>query len=462
MPLKRTPDSPQRDAGLKPSHPLGKDRAKAGRHIYGDGMEFLWWLEPKDRMGMAAYEIARRVHRQQMWRLHQMRRNAQIFAGFYPTAGVGLGQPWHSIHRPVFGGQQQRMPFNVTRPVIQTAVSVVTKGDVKTTAMTSEGDWGLQQKAKEINRFSEGVFYHNDMRQLGPRIAQDACVYYRGMMQCEVLGDEVLWDRILANELLVEDADGLYGNPRCIYRSRWAPREDLAARFPKHRKEIEQAAADGWDERYVDMGLRVTELLRWVEAWRRPSTPGADDGVYAAGMRDITLDVKKWDMATAPIATMKWCDPDAGWYGEPLMDALRPAQRDINTTLRTIGDTMRLGSPMVWAKSGSKIPKNFFTNQVLGVGFYSGDAPPTFWPGAQINPQQMEYLDRKINEAYESAGVSRQESNAMKPLDVKSGVAIRETRDIRDTTPRRPRSELRATVRRRHQDRAGDDPGCPQ
>ena len=47
--------------------------------------------------------------------------------------------------------------------MIDTIVSKVTKNKPKPTFLTDGGDWDLQQKAKKLTKYCEGIFYSTNL-----------------------------------------------------------------------------------------------------------------------------------------------------------------------------------------------------------------------------------------------------------------------------------------------------------
>lgn len=375
------------------------------------------------------YGLVKRLVTHQAWRREDMRINALLYGGWKPELAVGLGLrgflPTTSASNP-----GSRMTLNIVRPVVDTAITKVCKGDVKITFLTANGDWGLQQRAKKVDKFVEGQFAHNNVRELALEIARDAAIFDAGSTYVGVRAGELKIERVLPGELIVDDQDGRYRRPRQIFRRRWIPKDQLSEDFPKFAEAIAKMKPDHWDDDHSVDNPRVANDVVVVDGWYLPSSPEAGDGVHVTAIDGTELLREEWSIPRFPFSTYRWSNRLIGFWGEGLLDGLRNIQREINKTLRTIEESYWLGCvPRVFLKIGSGVVKKNINNDIMSIVNYTGDAP-IFHEGAGINPQLVQHLENYVNRAYESVGVNRMEAQSEKPKGLESAPSIRTARDI--------------------------------
>ena len=407
---------------------------KAARRSFSPGFTFDWWAQSHNTAAVAAYEVCRRINNLQVVRRHDMWRHILLYGGIKPQdyitfgmLGFGTDEGYSTTNTNV------RLKLNIIKQGIDTMTAMVTKQDVKATFLTSDGDWGMRQKAMKLDRFGEGVFYHNKMRELAPLIFRDACLMEKGFVKVFCRDDDVVLERTLPFEILVDHWDGRYGDPSTLYQKRWVEKERLYEQFkdnPDAIRAIKSASMDFWDGDYAQDQLKIVDLVLVVEAWKLPSGPKAKDGMHCMAINNAGLVCEPWEHRGFPFGTMNLDPRILGYWGHSVVETLIPHQKSINQQLMVMEETLALGTPQIWMQKGSTIAKGHLTqNQILQIIEFVGEKPE-FWAGAPFNEQLMEVLRMRVDAAYESIGIPRGDSRGEKPPDVESAVAIRASRDI--------------------------------
>ena len=81
-------------------------------------------------------------------------------------------------------------------------VSKITKNKPKPTFLTDGADWELQQKAKKLTKFCEGVFYGAKVYQEATKAFIDACIFGTGAVKFFACDGEIKCERVLIDEIL--------------------------------------------------------------------------------------------------------------------------------------------------------------------------------------------------------------------------------------------------------------------
>ena len=324
------------------------------------------------------------------------------------------------------GSRSENVTLNIVHSMCTTVTSKIAKNRPKVTFLTSGGDYSLKRKAKLLDKYCNGQFYATDIYTVAPKVFLDACVFGTGVMKIYANDNGMQCDRIFPNEIIVDDAESFYGEPRQMFQRKVVSREVLMAEYPEFEKEILNATK----AEYGNTGESLTSnQVECVEAWHLASAKGAPDGRHVICIDNVTLVDEPYDKDFFPFVFIRWTENLLGFWGQGLCEQLLGVQIEINKLLNRIQEQMHLATPKVFIESGSKISKAHINNEVWGVIEYTGTKPDFFVPRTTTG-EVFSHLDRLFNRAYEVAGISAMAAQARKPAGLDSGVAIREFSDI--------------------------------
>ena len=324
------------------------------------------------------------------------------------------------------GSRSENVTLNIVHSMCTTVTSKIAKNRPKVTFLTSGGDYSLKRKAKLLDKYCNGQFYATDIYTVAPKVFLDACVFGTGVMKIYANDNGMQCDRIFPNEIIVDDAESFYGEPRQMFQRKVVSREVLMAEYPEFEKEILNATK----AEYGNTGESLTSnQVECVEAWHLASAKGASDGRHVICIDNVTLVDEPYDKDFFPFVFIRWTENLLGFWGQGLCEQLLGVQVEINKLLNRIQEQMHLATPKVFIESGSKISKAHINNEVWGVIEYTGTKPDFFVPRTTTG-EVFSHLDRLFNRAYEVAGISAMAAQARKPAGLDSGVAIREFSDI--------------------------------
>jgi len=308
--------------------------------------------------------------------------------------------------------------------VIDTAVTTVASGDIKAMFMTDNGDWGLQRKAKKLNRFVDGVFYRNHFKELGPDILTDSAILPSGIVHGRIHNNEIEWRRLLKPDVYVDYTDGSRGHPEMFFVKSLAHKDQIMHDYPGHDSAISASHVDTWDgEVFLDT-VRVVEMTTVVEAWKLPISPNSP-GRHIVAIDGTELFSEPWDHDWVPLAFMNWSRPKIGFWGQPLMDRLLPIQKRLNKLLEIFTDTLEIGTPKILKHTGTGIPNAHFDDTILSLLEWNGTIKPEFLAGAEVSPQVVEGIQMSKMQMEYVAGISESAAQGENPERLESAPAIR-------------------------------------
>lgn len=321
-----------------------------------------------------------------------------------------------------------RVTFNIVSSMCNTVCAKISKNRPRPFFLTEDGDWEIQRKAKKLNKFVQGQFYATEMYERGQESFLDSTVFDIGVAKFYEKEDKICVDRVFPDEILVDDVEGVYGTPPCLYQVKWAVRDALLDMFPDKIDIIKKAQAARVE--YSQTTAADVDLVKIIEAWHLRSSKKAGDGRHALIISNGTLLDEDWDKDYFPFEFIRWQPRLRGFYGQGLAEQLIGIQLEINKLLRTIQTAMHLCSvPRFWLENGSKIVKAHLNNEIGNIVNYTGRRGELDASNA-VPPELFSHLDYLVRKAYEIAGVSELSAQSKKPAGLNAAVALREYNDM--------------------------------
>jgi hypothetical protein len=321
-----------------------------------------------------------------------------------------------------------RPQINIIQICVNTLVSKIGKTAPRATFLTSEGDWGKQQQAKKLTQFSAGQFYKSKTYEQSKKSLLDACVTGSGFVKNYIRDNEIISERVMPIELLVDDQDGLYGTPRVLYQMKLVDKESLKAAHPNFEREIEECKSVG--DMFGMTSFTSTNKVLAIEAWRLPSSKNAKDGRHFVGIANATFWYKEYKKIYFPFSKLVYENSLVGFWGSGVAKLVMGIQIELNRSIKAMSQSARLmGVPRVLYEYGSKMVKQHFNNEVGSMIGYSG-TPPQFINPISIAADLMNWNQFLITQAFQEIGISQLSASGMKPAGLNSKVAMREYNDI--------------------------------
>lgn len=325
-------------------------------------------------------------------------------------------------------GPKERVTHGVTQSIIDTVVAQVGENKPRPYFLTSGGTYKEQRRAKRLNQFTEGIFYENRGYELGGDAQRDAEVFGDGLIHIWDRKGRVCWERVLAGELWVDEAEGMYGKPRELHWVRPVDREMLLAAFPDAREVILSSEAEPIAN-YIPVASQA-DMVMVRESWHLRSGEDADDGKHTISIAGGLLDpILPWEHDFFPFARFTSMTRPMGYWGQGAAERLQSKHIEINKLLWLIQRSMHMaGTFKVFIQAGSKIVKEHINNEIGAIIEWKGSEPKFFVPNV-VPMEYYSHFQTLVRACYEQEGVSLQVSTGEKPAGLNSGEAQRVYRD---------------------------------
>lgn len=325
---------------------------------------------------------------------------------------------------------QSRVTLNIVQSMVDTVTSKLVKNKPKPTFLTEGGDWSLQRKAQKLTQFVEGQFASVKFYEKRAKAIQGSAIFGTDAIKFYKKDGEICAEKIFINELIIDDAESIYGEPRQLHHKRYINKDVLIQMFPDYEQQIEFAAAGDPSMYATNAYDKTTDMLMVLESWHLKSGKNATDGKHAITIDKTTLFEEDYDKDYFPFVFWRWCLRPVGFWGQGLAEQLTGLQLEINKILRTIQVSMHLVSvPKLLVEASAKIVTAHLNNKIGGIIKYVGTKPEYAALGG-IPPELFAHLDRLYARAFEIAGISQLSAQSTKPAGLNSGKALREYNDI--------------------------------
>lgn len=393
-----------------------------------------WWLDPEGDKHEGLLRVVRHVRQMQEYRKVSDLLHASLY-GNLPMLGFGLGSAFQR-RTP----SNSRLSLNVVRNMVGAVTSkIAAKNKPKPSFLTEGGDYELRCKAEMLEKFVSGVFYDSGVYPALTRCFRDACVYGTGALKVYEDGEKVCVERVIPWELVVDDGEALYGEPRNLYQRRYYDKlvlralyapdvdEDTPADDPQAvlARAIDAARGDADDAEYAYQ--TTAEQVLVTEGWHLAEGHGLK-GRHVIVINGATLLDEEWD-GPFPFAFMRWSEPVVGFFGVGLAEELLGIQQEINKLLLEIQRGHHLIKGHYLVEASSKVTSAQLNNDLAAIVKYSGAAPQYQAPGI-ISPEVYSHLWQLYAKAFEISGVSQLNATGQKPSGLNSGAAQRAYQDI--------------------------------
>jgi hypothetical protein len=385
-------------------------------------LEPRWWTVKDEDTALHLFPLVKDIERRQLYQRAANLRHAKLYSN-QDRLSIQGGTSGPSV----FDLQSsQTLSLNVIKACVDTVASKIAKAKPRPMFLTEDGNWSLQRRARQLTKFTDGAFDRMDFYKKYQMAFRDAEIFGTGAVKFYKEGSKVQCERTLIDELIVDDAEAIYGTPQQLHQVRYMHRDILSEQFPDKKAAI-QTAAPGFSGSLL--GPSSIHMIRVVESWHLASGPGAKDGKHAICIDGTTLVCEPYKRKRFPFIFIRWSPRLTGFFGAGMAEELIGIQMEIRKILRTIQKAQHIMCvPRVWIEANSSVNKQL-TNEIGGVGVYTGTAP-MIQPGTAMSGEIYSHLENLYQKAYEIVGVSQLSATAKKPAGLDSGIALREYQDI--------------------------------
>lgn len=326
------------------------------------------------------------------------------------------------------------LSLNIIESICDTRRARVCKNLPKLTFLTFGGTQEQQDRAKGLEKFVDGAFYESNAYKTASELFLDADIFGDGFAKVYTDSAGFHIERIFPWEILVDINDAFYGKPSCLYHTKYADKNILAAAYPEFAEEIHSASpasSNGLTEKWIIDP--ETTRIQVIEAWHLPSNADSNDGRHIICIDNCVILDEEWKRPRFPIAHLSLKKKRVGYWGTGIAEQLLGIQIEINELIDRIRESNALlGKTFVFVESGSKINIADLSNEIAAIAEFTG-TPPIFSSPQVIPPEVFSHLNFLIGKAYELAGISQSYSSGQKDAGLNSGKALRTKYEVDNT-----------------------------
>lgn len=379
-----------------------------------------WWVQEEEDVHKHVIACCRSIEDRQSYRRELNLRHARLY-GNSELAGLGSSL----AHKPKTPSPA-KVTLNVIKACIDTTSSIVAKDKPRPMFLTQRGDWTLKSRAKKLTQFISGQFEATKTYKIGQLAFRDSGVFGTGAVKFYTHGNTIGLERVLIDEIIVDDVEAMYGEPRTLYQRKYIHRDILLSLFGKDHADAILRARPGLEK---DQRDNNSDMIYTVEAWHLPSSSGAGDGAHAIAIDGGTLVFEDYKKDRFPFEFLHWTRPLVGFYGTGIAEEITGIQLEVNKLLRDIQKAQHLiGVPQIWLESTTKILTQV-TNEIGAINRYNGEKPVFYTPASMAN-DVFQHVWNLYRKAFEIIGVSELSATSKKPAGLESGEALQNYADI--------------------------------
>jgi hypothetical protein len=388
------------------------------------GIKSRWWAVEPENQYQHITAVTNAIMEAQSYQQQMNLRYARLYAN-QELSGFGLGV----YDRVTPTSIQNRASYNVVKACVDAASAKIAKQRPRIVALTNGGSWNLQQRSKKLSKYIGGVFNNMNAYQEMSKIFVDACVFGTGALKVFQDGTTIKCERVFINEIITDQAESIYGQPRQLHQIKYISRDVLANMFPEHADKI-MSANSGMPGDNSTTTSYAADYIAVIESWHLKSGKNAKDGVKTISISNCTLDHQSYDKDDFPFLFLKWSRRLLGFFGVGIAEELIGIQIEINKLLRDIQSAQNLACvPRVLIESGSSVVEDHINNKIGSIIKYTGTAPTIVTANA-MPTELYNFLETLYQKAFQITGISQLSASSQKPAGLNSGVALREYQDI--------------------------------
>lgn len=403
-----------------------------------------WWapeLEDHDISGRID-AVVRHIRVRTGWRRDMDLLHAGMYGGAAATAALACDSRRSYEYEPM------QMPRNVCKQSVDTVQAKVSKHRPLPQVLTDRGNWKQQKRARKLTQYLEGVFYQTKFfERYWPGLVRDAATFGRGVVRPFRRGKRVKIERIHPWELLVDDFDARYGEPRSIYHARTVDAGVAIAQFGLTDEDVQAivdaagtAPADEFDwQTGVDSSVVRVRLVDAYHLCDDEEAHEEDDDHECNGSHVVSilggkvLSKEVWKGSGFPYVILNYCDPIAGFWGSGVVEALEGWQYAINEQFAKVQDGHHmLGGGVLFVTESSDVVDSHITNDGINIIKHKAGEKPQWETPAPIHPAVYEREREMPQDALGEVGLTLTSAQGQKQPGITSGVAINAMDDIED------------------------------
>ena len=411
---------------------------KEGKKEQSEAGRFYWWKADERNIAKEIQGTIKFIGNHQATRIEQLTASTRLYGN--SSAFNFIGPALARSASASANSQSNRISFNLCSSVVDTLVSKIAKNKVIPTYITSGGVWGMQRKAEQLSKFTEGMFYDQDIHTKGVYAFRDAGVWGTGILHIFEDEDEIKVERAMPHEFFVDQVESLATKPHQLHRVKPVDRDVMLAMVESWYDDGEEkdaaveAVKKATSSAFIELGGIGTaaDMIMVTESWHLKSGKDGKDGLHVICVGEEVVLREEYDKDYFPFAFIHYSKRLLGFWGQSACERLQNLQQEINRLMILIQRSMWMGGSFkVLVENGSRVVSQHLNNDVGAIINYTG-TPPQYVTPPMIQQDIYPYVDSLISKGFQQEGVSQLQANSMKPQGVNSGAALRTYDSIAD------------------------------
>lgn len=376
-----------------------------------------WWPdpEPHDKVMRRARAIAA----DQKWRREQDELHLHLYSEAEWRGVYGIDR--RAPRTRSTGEKKNRLSINVVRNMCNAATSMLIRSRPYVNFQTDGADFSLLRLSRKRERFVQAHFIRERIHQTSHARVRNAAIFGTGGTKVIRRDGKIRYENILPGEILVDEQEGMAGDPPCIYQAKVVDKIQLAAMYPELREKIMKAGSAG-SYNGTSNGAQCLVVYAWH--FRSTLNEKKHDGKECLCIDGATLYSRPYKWLKFPGTFFRWEESPFGFYGTGIPSELVGIQYEINTLLRMVRDSMYFGGNLkILAEKGANINFAQLSNSTrIPIIEYVGREPR--WVVNDVASSQVfQHLQYLVQTAYNVTGISQLDAQSQTPAATMSGRA---------------------------------------
>lgn len=342
-----------------------------------------------------------------------------------------------------------RTPRNLTRTLVDTAMSRFAKTETRAQFVTSGGTPAQQARSETCTDAANALIEQVEGERVLRRAALHACVFDLGVAKVIDSDDGPSVEHVPSWEWMFEPVDAHRGKPTIAVQKFNGDKDALIADFAAPPEDEEETEVERIERAQLVDDIRsssssglttadhtMTEQHCVVfELWRLPV--GRSKGRHVICTDSALLLDEQWTEKKFPAILFGWSAPLFGAYPTSIAAINCATQDELDGLAIRISQILRKMAVPIWVESGAT-PDGTTPPQIRGGGDAIGDIVRAA-PGTQLTKQSADgnvgaelfkQEDRVWQRGFETTGINENSANGTRPAGLNSAPAQREWNEI--------------------------------
>jgi hypothetical protein len=339
-----------------------------------------------------------------------------------------------------------RTPRNLTRALVDTAMSQFAKTETRAQFLTDGGTPGQQEEAETRTDAANALMVQTGFEQAMRKAALHACLFDLGCVKFVEAHDGPRAEHVFAWETMFDPVDGRRGKTIRVQRFT-ADKDALISDFASE-PDLEKPD-DRWDRLQLIEDIRdssagglstsdytlTDQHCVGYELWRLPVGKMSGRHVIVTD-KALILD-EEWTAKTFPFCDFGWSEDPLGPYPIGIAEINTANQDELDGVGRRISQILRQCAIPRYIEQGNA--GDTVSTQIRGGEDAIGDiitVPPgktltAVSAGSMVGPELFQHEDRVWSRGFQQAGINEQSASGTRPAGLNSAPSQREWNEIR-------------------------------